>query len=112
MRKIIIATSAAFIAMSGAALAQSTVIIQEPAPAPVVTEQRTVVMPGEVRTYVMEQQPVDSVPYEGDVLVGRVLPETVQVRPVQGYDSYGYTVVNQRRVIVDPQTRQVIQVLD
>jgi len=41
-----------------------------------------------------------------------VLPEAVQVRPVQGYDSYGYTVVNDRRVIVDPQTRTVIQVLE
>jgi hypothetical protein len=52
------------------------------------------------------------VPYEGDVLVGRVLPDTVEVRPVQGYDEYGYTVINERRVIVDPQTHTVIQVLE
>ena len=106
MRKIVLTASAAFMALSSAAFAQTTIITQEPAMAPA-----TVVMPGEVRTYVMEQ-PVESVPYEDDVLVGRVLPEAVQVRPVQGYDSYGYTVVNDRRVIVDPQTRTVIQVLE
>jgi hypothetical protein len=106
MLKSVIA-AAALTMVSGAALAQTTVITQDP-----VTTNSTVVLPGEVRTYVMEQQPVESIPYEGDVLVGRVLPETVEVRPVQGYDNYGYTIVNERRVIVDPQTHTVIQVLD
>jgi len=55
---------------------------------------------------------VESIPYEGDVVVGRVLPEAVEVRPVQGYSDYGYTIVNERRVIVNPQTRAVIQVLE
>jgi hypothetical protein len=107
MRKIVLAASAALMALSGTAMAQQAVVITQD---PTVTNS-TVVMPGQVRTYVMEQQ-VESVPYEGDVLVGRVLPNTVEVRPVQGYDNYGYTVVNERRVIVDPQTHTVIQVLD
>jgi hypothetical protein len=102
MRKSIIVASAAFFAVTGAAFAQSTVIVQEPAPAPVVT-QSTVVMPGQVRTYVMEQQ-VPSVAYEGDVVVGSTLPETVEVHSVEGYNDYAYTVVNKRRVIVNPQT--------
>lgn len=106
MRKHILAASAALMALSGAAFAQTTVITQDP-----MTTNSTVVLPGEVRTYVMEQ-PVESVPYEGDVLVGRVLPDTVEVRPVQGYDNYGYAIVNERRVIVDPQTHTVIQVLE
>ncbi|AYD00470.1 DUF1236 domain-containing protein [Neorhizobium sp. NCHU2750] len=108
MLKSVIA-AAALTMVSGAALAQTTVITQDP-----MVTNSTVVMPGEVRTYVMEQ-PIDSVPIvpsEGDVLVGEVLPEGVEVRPVQGYDDYGYTVVNEHRVIVNPQTRTVIQVLE
>jgi len=106
MRKTLLAASAALMALSGAAYAQTMVITQDP-----VVTNSTVVMPGEVRTYVMEQ-PVESIPYEGDVLVGQVLPEAVEVRPVQGYADYGYTIVNERRVIVNPQTRAVIQVLE
>jgi len=106
MRKTLLAATAALMALSGAAYAQTMVITQDP-----VVTNSTVVMPGEVRTYVMEQ-PVESIPYEGDVVVGRVLPEAVEVRPVQGYSDYGYTIVNERRVIVNPQTRAVIQVLE
>jgi hypothetical protein len=111
MYKFTMIASAAFLALSASAYAQSTVIIQQQPTDPVVTHSAGP-LPGEVRTYVMEQQPVDSIPYEGDVLVGRVLPENVEVRPVQGYDQYGYTIVNERRVIVDPQTHTVIQVLE
>ena len=107
MLKSVIA-AAALTMVSGAAWAQSTVIVQEPAP---VVSGTTVVMPGEVRTYVMEQQ-VPSVTYQGDVVVGTTLPDTVEVRTVDGYNDYAYTVVNERRVIVNPQTRSVIQVLD
>ena len=106
MRKTLLAASAAMMALTGSAYAQTMVITQDP-----VVTNSTVVMPGEVRTYVMEQ-PVESIPYEGDVVVGRVLPEAVEVRPVQGYSDYGYTIVNERRVIVNPQTRAVIQVLE
>lgn len=106
MRKTLLAATAALMALSGAAYAQTMVITQDP-----VTTNSTVVLPGEVRTYVMEQ-PIESVPYEGDIMVGRVLPEAVEVRPVDGYNDYAYTVVNERRVIVNPQTRTVIQVLD
>jgi hypothetical protein len=35
------------------------------------------------------------------------LPENVGLR-----NSYGYTVVNDRTVLVDPQTRQVVEVID
>lgn len=105
MLKSVIA-AAALTMVSGAALAQTTVITQDP-----MVTNSTVVMPGEVRTYVMEQ-PADSMPYEGDVLVGEVLPDAVEVHPVQGYDDYAYTIVNERRVIVNPQTRTVIQVLE
>jgi hypothetical protein len=109
MLKTLLAASAA-IFVSTAAFAQSTVIVTEPAP---VTSGTVVVRqaPPEVRTYVLEQD-VQSVPYEGDVLVGRVLPQDVEVRVVDGHSDYGYTVINERRVLVDPQTREVIQIYD
>lgn len=106
LKSLTVAGAALFI--STAAFAQSTVVVTQPAPPGAVVVRE---MPTQVRTYVM-QQDVPSVSYEGDVLVGRVLPQDVQVRVVDGYDQYGYTVVNQRRVIVDPGTREVIQVLD
>lgn len=109
MLKTLMAASAAIL-VSTAAFAQSTVIVTQPAPPPpgaVIVRE----MPREVRTYVMEQD-MQSVPYEGDVLVGRVLPQDVEVHVVDGYGDYAYTIVNKRRVVVDPQTREVIQVLD
>ncbi len=108
MRIQLLAASAALVMVSSAAFAQSTVIVQEPAP---VVTGSTVVVPGEVRTYVMEQS-VPSVAYQGEVIVGAPLPETVEVHTVDGYNDYAYTVVNERRVLVNPQTRTVIQVLD
>lgn len=106
--KLILATAATLMTLSASAYAQGTVIIEETDP--VMTES-TVVVPGEVRTYVMEQQ-VPSVAYEGDIVVGKVIPDTVEIHTVDGYDDYAYTVVNERRVIVNPQTRTVVQVLE
>ncbi len=109
--RLILSAAATLLTLSASAYAQETVIIQQaPAPAPVMAPQ-TVVIPGEVRTYVMQQE-VQSVPYEGDVLIGRVIDGPVELYPVDGYDGYSYTVVNERRVIVDPQTRAVVQILD
>ncbi|CAH0340009.1 DUF1236 domain-containing protein [Rhizobium sp. CECT 9324] len=115
--RLILSAAATLLTLSASAYAQETVIIQQaPAPAPVMTPApvmapQTVVIPGEVRTYVMQQE-VQSVPYEGDVLIGRVIDGPVELYPVDGYDGYSYTVVNERRVIVDPQTRAVVQILD
>ncbi|WP_075288628.1 DUF1236 domain-containing protein [Pararhizobium arenae] len=107
MRKMTLLASAAFLALSASAFAQSAVIVTDPA----VTSSTTVELPGEVRTYVLRQE-VPSVVYDGDIVVGTALPDTVELRTVDGYDGYAYTVVNERRVIVNPQTRAVIQVLE
>ena len=105
MRKTMLATAAALLTVSSAAFAQSTVIVTDPAPT------GSVVLPGEVRTYVMEQQ-VPSIVYDGDVIVGTTLPDTVEVHTVPNMDGYAYTVINDRRVIVEPQTHRIIQVLE
>jgi hypothetical protein len=67
--------------------------------------------PPEVRTYVM-QEDVPSVSYQEEVTVGTVLPETVVVHPVPKYESYSYAVVNDHRVIVDRNSRKVVQVVE
>lgn len=108
MLKSLLAASAA-LCISTAAYAQSTVIVTDAPPPPGTVVVRE--MPPQVRTYVM-QQDVPSVAYEGDVLVGKVLPQDVEVHVVDGYGDYGYTVVNHRRVVVNPETHEVIQVLD
>lgn len=104
MRKTMLATAAVMLTVCSAAFAQSTVVV-DPAPT------GSIVLPGEVRTYVMEQQ-TPSVVYEGDVIVGTTLPDTVEIHTVPNMDGYAYTVVNERRVIVEPKTHRVIQVLE
>ncbi|MGE6782276.1 DUF1236 domain-containing protein [Ensifer adhaerens] len=94
MRKIILASFAASLVFSGVALAQTT----------------TIVVPGEVKTYVL-QQTSPSATYDGTVVVGEPLPDTVEVYPIPQQPSYGYVVVNEQRVLVDPQSRRVIEVL-
>lgn len=66
----------------------------------------------EVRQVIVEQPAPPSVVYDGQIVVGEPLPDTVIVQPVPGYQTYSYAVVNERRVVVDPNTRQVIEVLD
>jgi len=106
--KLILASAAALLTLSASAYAQDTVIVQETDP--VMTES-TVVVPGEVRTYVLEQD-IQSVPYEGDILIGRVVPDAVEIHAIDGQPDYAYTIVNERRVIVNPQTRTVVQILE
>ncbi|GGE54924.1 hypothetical protein GCM10007276_34860 [Agaricicola taiwanensis] len=65
----------------------------------------------EVREVVVQQE-VPSVQVQKEIVVGQPLPETVVLRPVPGYTQYTYAVVNNQRVIVDPGTRQVIQIVN
>lgn len=67
------------------------------------------------RQYVVEQR-VPSYTYAEPVVVGATLPrEGVRYYDVPreyGETSYRYTVVNDRPVLVDPQTRRIIQVIE
>jgi hypothetical protein len=51
-----------------------------------------------------------AVVYEGDVAVGTVLPDTVEFIEVPAYRRYGYVMLNDRRVLVDRDTRTVVRV--
>jgi hypothetical protein len=67
------------------------------------------------RTYVVQQR-VPSYRYESEFRVGAVLPEqgvTYYEVPAEYHVSgYRYTYVNDRAVLVDPNTRQIVQIID
>lgn len=67
--------------------------------------------PPEVRTYVTETRR-PSVRVERDVVVGQPLPPNVTLYEIPNTDAYEYTVVNDRRVIVEPRTRKVLYVVE
>ncbi|OLP59040.1 hypothetical protein BJF93_03700 [Xaviernesmea oryzae] len=68
--------------------------------------------PARVVTYVQEQPVAQSVVVEQPVVVGKPIPHNVVLTPVPEDNRYAYTVVNERRVIVNPQNYTVVRVLD
>jgi Protein of unknown function (DUF1236) len=67
--------------------------------------------PDEVVTYVQRER-VPSVRVESDIRVGGTLPGTVELHAIPRHNAYGYAIVNDRRVIVEPKTRRVIRVVE
>lgn len=94
MKKLIIPAITLFLSLGGVAAAQTA----------------TVVVPGEVRTYVLEQT-TPSVTFEGDLAVGTALPETVEILTIPDQPDFGYVIVNDKRVLVNPKTRTVIEIV-
>lgn len=69
--------------------------------------------PERVVTYVQQApMPAQPVVVEQQVVVGKPLPQTVVLQQIPEDPAYAYAVVNERRVIVDPQTYTVVRVLD
>jgi len=68
--------------------------------------------PPRVVTYVREQPVEQSVVVHERVVVGQPIPQQVVLTPIPEAPTYAYAVVNQQRVIVDPQTHTVVQVVD
>ncbi|ACP21971.1 conserved hypothetical protein (plasmid) [Sinorhizobium fredii NGR234] len=68
--------------------------------------------PPKVIEYV-EAQPLPTQPIviQEQVVVGKPLPETVVLTPVPEDSRYAYAVVNEKRIIADPKTRTVVQVI-
>ena len=64
----------------------------------------------ETRTYVLEHK-TESVVIDGDVAVGTAVPEAVQIQTIPDA-QYGYVYVQDRPVLVDPQNRQIIQIVE
>lgn len=69
--------------------------------------------PQRVITYVRDApMPAAPMMVEERVVVGKPLPSTVVVTPVPENPTYAYAVVNKQRVIVEPSTRQVVQIIE
>lgn len=67
--------------------------------------------PEGVVTYV-ERERVPSVTVREHVVVGEPLPQTVVIHKVPQHEHYAYAVVNHQRVIVDPDSRKVIKIIE
>ncbi|WP_337266172.1 DUF1236 domain-containing protein [Oryzifoliimicrobium ureilyticus] len=69
--------------------------------------------PQKVVTYVREAPaPTERVVVREKVVVGEPLPEAVVVTPIPENPRYAYAYVNNERVIVEPSSRKVIQVIE
>ncbi|MCA1440933.1 DUF1236 domain-containing protein [Ensifer sp. IC4062] len=68
--------------------------------------------PQQVVTYVQQQpMPTNRVVVRERIAVGRPLPRTIALTPIPENPTYAYAVVNDQRVIVDPRTYTVVQVI-
>lgn len=69
--------------------------------------------PKEVVTYV-EERPVPAQKYvvKQKIVVGNTLPDDVVLETVPENDAYAYTVINDRRVIVQKDNRAVVRIIE
>jgi hypothetical protein len=51
------------------------------------------------------------VPYDGEVVVGATLPGDVVISQVPNY-QYSYVRINDRPMLVDPQSRRIVYVYE
>ena len=131
LSKLMVGVATAATLMSGVALAQSSTvngaaggavtgaIVGGPVGAAVGGVTGAVVgtvidpPPQKVVTYVREAPaPSARVVVKEKIVVGQPLPETVVVTPVPENPKYAFAVVNDERVIVEPSSRKVIQVIN
>jgi len=102
MKKYVVATVAglAMAAVIGAAVAEDVIVLKP--------EQQTV-----VREYVHSHK-LASVSLLGVELgIGTALPDTVELHTIDVPDvKYKYTVVGDHAVLVDPETRKVVQIIE
>ncbi|AXV15244.1 hypothetical protein CYG48_05725 [Neorhizobium sp. SOG26] len=68
--------------------------------------------PERVVSYVREQPVQQSVVVQERVVVGKPIPQQVVLTPIPQAPEYSYAVVNEQRVIVDPRTHTVVQVIE
>ena len=95
---------AAGLLLGGAGFAAADTVVITP-------EEQTV-----IRDYVVTQkvQPIDP-PSGVQITVGSTLPDTVEVHPLEVptlKTKYDYVVVGKQTVLVEPQTRKIVQVID
>lgn len=90
------------ILLAGAGLASAQDVV-------IVPEQEVV-----IREYVIAH-PVEPVPVIDGIEVGQVIPPEVVLYPIEAPDmtySYSYVVMDDRTLIVEPQTRQIVRIIE
>ncbi|MCC7276113.1 MAG: DUF1236 domain-containing protein [Alphaproteobacteria bacterium] len=101
------AVALSLLAATGAGIAQTTTTQT--------TTTRTTTLSPEERTtfreYVVREQRPSVIIDNIEVRPGTVLPPTVQFYTVPQVPTYQYGYVNNRYVVVEPQTRRVIEVI-
>lgn len=108
-------TKAAFaglflIAGAGAASAQAVIVEQQP-DIVLVPEQQTI-----IREYITTQPPMEYDPaIDFDITVGSIVPEPIELRRIDEptLDTpYDYVVIENRTVVVEPETRRIVQIIE
>ncbi|RVC58528.1 MAG: DUF1236 domain-containing protein [Mesorhizobium sp.] len=99
MRMHLTAAAAGLLLLAGIGVAAADTVVIQP-------EQETV-----IKEYV-KKQPLASVKLPGvELNVGTALPDTVELHEVPNV-KYRYTVIDNRTVVVDPETRTVIKIIE
>ena len=107
--KILVASLATALLMTGPALAQGNCSnVNDPA----CSKSPWAPVGREAILGAVALPPEPSVDYSGPLVIGQVLPETVMVYPVPQYDDYAYTVVGPRRIIIERRTRHIVRLID
>lgn len=69
-----------------------------------------------VREYIAKQPPAQIIVPEGyHAVVGEKVPDTITVSPLDapGFEKkYEYVVIEGKTVLIDPQTREVVEILE
>jgi hypothetical protein len=93
--------AAALLLLAGAGAAAADTVIIQP-------EQETV-----IREYV-KKQPLASIDLPGvELNIGTPIPDTVELHTIEAPDvHYDYTVIGGRTYVVDPETREIVEILD
>ncbi|CDX37850.1 conserved exported hypothetical protein [Mesorhizobium sp. ORS 3359] len=99
MKSLIANTMAGLLLLSGVSVAIADTVVLAP-------EQETT-----IREYV-KKEPLASIKLPGiELKVGSTVPEKVELHKVPNM-KYEYTVIDNRTVVVDPETHTVVKVLD
>jgi hypothetical protein len=103
MKTLVSSLLAAGILAAGTGFALADTVVIAPAQQKVIHE------------YVVKQSPAPVVlPSDTMVEVGTVVPDTVEIQPLDMPDlqvQYDYMVVNGQTVLVDPQTRKIVEII-
>lgn len=113
-KHLLLAAAAATLALSTPSMAQTgttTTTTESSGTVMLQPQQRT-----RIREYITTQRVAPAqLPSGVTVSVGTVLPQTVELRtfPAEiGVREYRYVVVGDRTVLVDPQSRRIVQVIE